>query len=1260
MNTKNGFRYRVLLVMETLVVFLTTYLLIIPALTWEKSLICGLDEHIHTDSCYNGSELICHLTEHTHTDSCYDAPPAQFDPYDCGIGEHTHSPACYDGEKLVCTIPEHTHTDKCLKIRTAFKSSAPLTASSLGASPSGTAINSASDFSKLANGGSYYLNADITVSNGITIGQGKTATLDLNGHNITSSVSGSLFKLDNSSLTIKNSVSSGETVETVTSPASMWANTASFVNKKLTYYVTETEVVDPGIGRTAETLKKITVSKGIIAGSQNGRFAEIGWNGGTLTLSGGYICNFKSDNGGAVNMNGGKLVLNGAVLAGNTATLHGGAIAMQSNAEVQMSGGVISGNIGDGKSESNGDNCGGGGVFMDGNAVFRMSGGYVTNNDATCDDYWHDGGGFLLCNNVWLYISGDAVISGNRGGGGGAIKTFQNWGGSSGSVEMSGGFITANNSTAAEGGGVNINAGGYLKLTGGYFTNNFAGNGRNDSDFDDWGGGGLFCSENSATIYIESALVTNNYAGGFGGGVAGCSTGRISIFPENGLAVFDNTALGLHTSGSSSAKNEDHYLAAENPVFMANGYQDYFCALGSTITGGMLGGGISRWTGSSDGKPVRSVAADEIISGASVTGLTSESSSSDREAAKRAAKVYFCGNESPTHGGGILANGYLVFGNTTRVVNFARLTLNAKKVLFGADGAQKTVKENEFAFILIDSNGLVIDTLYNDESGKIPLDRIFTYTEPGTYTYYLKEDYSKEADHPGLQMDGKVYRISVTTKLVDVGTVPWTNFLLGQVQITNVTLYDETSGTTLYSGDPEDKEPGAVEINETMTFENREIELPANVYMSLKVEKKWENDQIPTGAEVRVQLLCDGEACGQPVTLNKSKGWTYTWTNLDESHTYTVKEVSCNIAGYYPTLTYTYSQTYTERTGSSNEAFLFKLENNYFIPASSVTVGGVYLIAYPDGGKILRTTSKHANELFDSSDCHSLSVQTGNLTIGNTSYSKWYVASQVPDDCRFTAEKHNKDGYERTVLKNQGVNSWLLSQPDDKPLKGTTGADWSSGVKVENGHIKIQKEWVKDNKWYYIVWNGSAFTIGSSIENVKIKVITGSSRNAVITNKKTANRSFTIGITKADKYDTSRILPGAVFTLTKNGQTLAFTYDAIHECYTLSTGKDAVPPMTTSMSGELCITGLGKGEYTLTETKAPAGYSLSEPLTFTLGDDTPDGAVTFIVTDSPVDSRMPDTGGRGNALIRLSGALLIVVCAASFLLCRRKKKERVK
>ena len=158
MNTKkeHGFRYRVLLVMETLVVFLTTYLLIIPALTWEKSLICGLDEHIHTDSCYDGSELICHLTEHTHTDSCYDAPPAQFDPYDCGIGEHTHSPACYDGEKLVCTIPEHTHTDKCLKIRAAFKSSAPLTASSLGASPSGTAINFASDFSKLANGGTYY------------------------------------------------------------------------------------------------------------------------------------------------------------------------------------------------------------------------------------------------------------------------------------------------------------------------------------------------------------------------------------------------------------------------------------------------------------------------------------------------------------------------------------------------------------------------------------------------------------------------------------------------------------------------------------------------------------------------------------------------------------------------------------------------------------------------------------------------------------------------------------------------------------------------------------------------------------------------------------------------------------------------------------------------------------------------------------------------------------------------------------------------
>jgi len=64
-----------------LVVFCTTYALILPVITLEKEYICGMEEHIHSDSCYaedgllegNSPKLICSQTEHIHTSSCY--PP---------------------------------------------------------------------------------------------------------------------------------------------------------------------------------------------------------------------------------------------------------------------------------------------------------------------------------------------------------------------------------------------------------------------------------------------------------------------------------------------------------------------------------------------------------------------------------------------------------------------------------------------------------------------------------------------------------------------------------------------------------------------------------------------------------------------------------------------------------------------------------------------------------------------------------------------------------------------------------------------------------------------------------------------------------------------------------------------------------------------------------------------------------------------------------------------------------------------------------
>lgn len=68
--------YTVLVVMAAMVVFCTTYALIMPAITMEKETFCGLSEHTHSDDCYivdektGEKQLFCELEEHIHGEDC--------------------------------------------------------------------------------------------------------------------------------------------------------------------------------------------------------------------------------------------------------------------------------------------------------------------------------------------------------------------------------------------------------------------------------------------------------------------------------------------------------------------------------------------------------------------------------------------------------------------------------------------------------------------------------------------------------------------------------------------------------------------------------------------------------------------------------------------------------------------------------------------------------------------------------------------------------------------------------------------------------------------------------------------------------------------------------------------------------------------------------------------------------------------------------------------------------------------------------------
>lgn len=100
---------RTISVVAALVVFVTTYALVLPAITMEREAYCGIPAHQHTDACFE-QRLICTIPEspgHRHNDSCYTTHQELV----CQMEEHTHDPtACYDEEgTLVCQLPEHTH-----------------------------------------------------------------------------------------------------------------------------------------------------------------------------------------------------------------------------------------------------------------------------------------------------------------------------------------------------------------------------------------------------------------------------------------------------------------------------------------------------------------------------------------------------------------------------------------------------------------------------------------------------------------------------------------------------------------------------------------------------------------------------------------------------------------------------------------------------------------------------------------------------------------------------------------------------------------------------------------------------------------------------------------------------------------------------------------------------------------------------------------------------------------------------------------------
>ena len=759
-----------------------------------------------------------------------------------------------------------------------------------------------SQLGNIANGGTFRLTSDATWNDSITIAN--DTVLDLNGYGVYYQGTGNFLVVNSGAkLTIMDSQAPTETV--TTGGDSLHGNTASLTfadngnqPSMLTYYVTESSPSGTG---TSETLKKYEVTpKGFIAGTATGTIVTVN-SGGTFHLEGGLLTR-KSSGDGHIISNNGTLNLTGGYVAGGNSSGWGGGV--YSNGTVSMTGGVIAANSGnsgggmfvDGGSftmdggiisgnkthayigEAGNPNYAlGGGIFAK-NATVTINSGYITNNceNGACnqDSYGCHGGGGIATIGGNLTMAG-GYVTGNRSteAGGGMYVGHYNVAGTT--FTMTGGTVASNCATDSEGGGIRISGGtnGTIEASGDkvYITNNCT-----NSDFD-WGGGGIFVQRNGHLV-ITSSLITNNSAGGFGGGVGACPTGKTLIVNEDGAAIYGNEASGEHMSGGGNGKDYDTELASKSDVFKSSGYKDYFCVRDregagdyiSLVTGLMAGGGAANWKGSCDEKPV-TIGRTGYAAAKFLFGLTANPDSEAISSAQAAAHVLISGNSAYTHGGGIMTNGGLILGDPKGSVVTAtpELDITGTKALVKDGVRQEGLKGFQFQFRLKDSTGTDVRTATADgTTGEFTFQDI-EFSKAGVYTYTLSE---VKGDRTDVTYDTTVHTIQVT---IAENTISLLGVKFTSYYVSSVAVDGNVVGGSSGSGSGTGSQTGTFRVR----YQNTENWDNVNVYV-------W---------DAAVNKIV-GEWPGQPMTKDTTDG-TYYYYDLNVTGTGTYNYIFNNGSG---------------------------------------------------------------------------------------------------------------------------------------------------------------------------------------------------------------------------------------------------------------------------------------------------------------------------------------------------------------------------
>lgn len=631
-------------------------------------------------------------------------------------------------------------------------------------------------------------------------------------------------------------------------PASMeWKKGSGSNNgtpESLTYYETKSAPNTDEPGTTETTYEHVVTGFGAIdAASESGsvKYVVNVKAGGILNLKGGMITTaanlsndghviysegtVKIEGGYVTNGNGGgwggglciagtnpKLEMTGGVVAGNKAAAGGGIFA-NFTATLNLAGGIISGNATYGNSINNGkdtnDGGYGGGVYTKGANVTISGSACITNNRVndyiTWDKLYNNGllgGGGIACTHGGkLSITGGSVTANysHEAGGGVYAGFYSKNNGKNISFKMTGGTIAGNESDNAEGGGLRVaggeggdNVGTNATICAGenskiYITNNKTMTGSTKDRGGDWGGGGVFIQQ-GGKLNIVKTLITNNEAGGWGGGVGACPTGETIVSHSNGAAIYNNSDHGEHVSAKGHDKDLDSNTDYITTDFKEAGHKDFFLVRKddsnktvAVVLGKMLGGGSAGWKGTCDRQKI-TIDPNGGAEAKYMFGLEAHPNEEAVKKAKLAATTIISGNYSYIHGGGIMTNGDLIVGDVTEGLNvYPNMKLNASKVLKDAMDESLKLEGHNYKFKLLRQDGTkepswkadgtfnMGDCIVAGEAAADQTNGIITFDSgkdysSGRYVFYLVEEPVSGANEIDTRFDKTIYKIVVTVE----------------------------------------------------------------------------------------------------------------------------------------------------------------------------------------------------------------------------------------------------------------------------------------------------------------------------------------------------------------------------------------------------------------------------------------------------------------------------------------------------------------